>query len=343
MPLELDKYDIIKAVRLDSSRCSRTEAYHYISTGLFTKYELVEKYRLLTNNAYQHILTYSERRFETEPLPDYTLEPENQIISGNVDVLFFGVCGSGGKTCLMASIMTLIGDSPDFLYQEYVGSEECNNSYGAYLAKYMDTNILPPRTDSYYINVVNTLINNNNKTKGVSFVEFAGEELHALAFDGEAALSPSLVKILNNGNKKILFFTLDPTLSKDIFSDGFRRRLNQANVLSSVISYMDNKRDFINNVVGLHLIVSKSDRWLHDSMERSLNDIVNKCDAGQLFLQIKQLVEKYNINSCVQNRVDPIPFSIGKFMMGGTYEFDTKDALKVFQIIKDDLESVGYL
>jgi len=188
-------------------------AYDYISSGFFTEDELVNQYRLLTKRAYQHILEYPSVRDEHECMPVSPWEPANQIIPGNIDVLFFGVPGSGGKTCLMASLMSLVGDTSDFLYQEYNDTKECNNTYGTYLANYMKTNRIPPVTDTYYIQVVNTFVRCNNKYKGVSFIEFAGEQVVALAGNSaeegisSGGIASSLIKILNNNNKKVVFIT----------------------------------------------------------------------------------------------------------------------------------------
>ena len=163
MESRIDKYEIVKSILENHFKYSREWAYDLIDSGYFTKDELVNKFGLLTPRAYDHILKYPRIYDEQECLPIYPYDPENNTISGNVDVLFFGVSGSGGKTCLMASLMSLIGESSDFLYQEYNGNKECDNAYGSYLAEYMKTNRLPPATDTCYIQVVNTFIKCSSK------------------------------------------------------------------------------------------------------------------------------------------------------------------------------------
>jgi hypothetical protein len=37
--------------------------------------------------------------------------------------------------------------------------------------------------------------------------------------------------------------------------------------------------------------------------------------------------------------VDIIPFSIGKFMIGGTYKFDNKDAKRIIEVIRNDISN----
>lgn len=349
MALEINKNEIANTIRDNYFTCDRKCAHDYIKTGLFTEDELVNKFGLLTARAYNHILKYPRLYDEQEPLPILSLDnPTHNIIIGNVDVLFFGVCGSGGKTCLMASLMSLIGESSDFLYQEYNGNKECDNAYGSYLAEYMKTNRLPPATDTCCIQVVNTFIKCSSKYKGVSFIEFAGEQVAGLAGNSkkegmtDGSLIPSLVKILNNRNKKIIFLTLDPTNLKDIqivqpTEDKEGLAVYQSDVLSCVISHFKNNPTFMHNVIGFHTILSKSDTWLKGSLSTSIEQAINAIDANGLLLQIQQLCEVYKINKQLNEYTDLIPFSIGRFMMGDTYEFDNSDARKLLQLIKKDI------
>lgn len=91
------------------------------------------------------------------------------------------------------------------------------------------------------------------------------------------------------------------------------------------------------NVIGFHTILSKSDTWLKSSLSTSIEQAINTVNASGLLLQIQQLCNVYNINKHLNENIDPIPFSIGKFMMGDTYEFDNNDAKKLLQLIKKDI------
>ena len=216
---EEKKMMIVRDIRTDCSKYGREKVYGYIESGFFSKDELVDIYGLLTENAFQRIRMYPHLTCEMQSLPTDTLCPEEKIIRGDVDVLFFGVSGSGGKTCMMASLMALVGQSEEFLYREYYNNKKCHNEYGPYLAEYMRLNRIPPATGLCYIQVVNTLINSMSGWHGFSFVEFAGEQVRAIARNDREAgitdnLPPSLISILNDNNKKIIFFTIDPTLRK---------------------------------------------------------------------------------------------------------------------------------
>ena len=341
----MDKYEVVKSIQEDYFKYNREWAYDYIESGYFTKDELVDKFGLLTARAYDHILKYPCIRNEQEYMPICPMNPENNIIKGNIDVLFFGVCGSGGKTCLMASLMSLVGESADFLYQEFYNNKECDNAYGQYLADYPKSNRLPCATAMSYIQVVNTLIKINSKYKGVNFIEFPGEHVHELAVNSrEEGMSGgdiphSLIKILNNQNKKIIFLTIDPTHNKPIPLGDIDHYATPSVALSCVISHFKNNRAFMRNVIGFHTIISKSDRWLKGSLSSSIEQAVKLSDASGLLLQIQELCDTYNVNKHLGGNVGPIPFSIGRFMMGDTYEFDNGDAKKLLQLIKQDIEA----
>lgn len=350
MDTSLNKLEFIDSIKNNYFCCSREKAYDCISSGLFTEYELVSKYKLLTRRAFQHICKYPTSIDELDELPILHNEPSDNIIPGNIDVLFFGVCGSGGKTCLLASLMSLVRDSSDFLYQEYHNNKECDNSYGPYLAKYMKTNRRPPRTSSNEIQVVNTLLKCDGKYQGISFIEFAGEQVHGLAGNNlevgmlDGNISPALSKIFNNSNKKIIFFALDPTNLKNIqicepTDDDCGLWVNQSDVLSCVISQMKNNPLFMGNIIGFHNVITKSDIWLHGSLNSSIKRAIDLSDANGLFLQINELSKMYKLNPHINGNTVPLPFTIGKFMMGDTYEFDDSDARKILKIIEEDINA----
>jgi len=336
-----EKAQLLADIRNNPHNYSREAAYEYINRGVFSKEELVDIYRILTPSALNHILAYPKICNEQTPLPLSPLNIDEQIIGGDVDVLFWGISGSGGKTFLLASLMTLVGRSKSFIYRH---NSIDKNIYGHYLSEYLNDNCILPATDQCYIQIVNTLLKNNGTCDGVSFVEFAGEQVCAVA-DNNAndglreGLSPSLIKILCNNNKKILFLCYDPTNKKDIQigTYGSFQYINQSDLLSCVVSLMHRDSKFMKNVIAIHLVVTKSDVWLKQSLGRSISSIVKEGQCGGLFLQIEKLAKDYGINKHLNYNVEPIPFSIGKFMMGDTYKFDNSDAKKILKLIEEDI------
>lgn len=338
----LDKARFLAKIRNNPQKYSREDAYEYICQGIFSKEELVDIYGVLTPSALNRILFYPHIKDEQTPLPLPPLNIDEQIIIGDVDVLFWGVCGSGGKTSLLGSLMTLVGRSNFFVYRH---NSINKNIYGHYLSDYLNDNRILPRTDSMYIQIVNTLLQTNETRNGVSFVEFAGEQVAAAAGNNVneglrgGGLGTDLIKILTNKNKKILFFCFDPTISQNlqIETDDSFQWITQPDLLSCVVSLMQKDSMFMKDVIAIHLIITKSDVWLNQSLERSLTNVIEDGICGGLFLQVEKLAIDYGINKHLNNKVEPIPFSIGKFMMGDTYEFDNSDAKKVLRLIEEDI------
>lgn len=85
---------------------SREDMYSYISKGVLTYDDLVVKSKVLDDTAYKHIKIYPSLRDEIGSLPYSPIEFEMPK-SNNTDIYLFGKCGSGGKTSLLAAIMTL--------------------------------------------------------------------------------------------------------------------------------------------------------------------------------------------------------------------------------------------
>ncbi len=340
----IDKARFLAKIRNNPQKYSREDAYEYICQGVFSKEELVDIYGVLTPSALNRILFYPHIKDEQTPLPLSPLNMEEQMISGDIDVLFWGVPGSGGKTSFLASLMTLVGHSESFIYRH---DSIDKNIYGHYLSDYLSNNRILPATDQHYIQIVNTLLKHNETFNGVSFVEFAGEQVAAVAGNNVndglrgGGICPGLIKILCNNNKKILFFCYDPTNLKDLLIGEYEsfQHIGQSDLLSCVVSLMHRDSKFMKNVIAIHLIVTKSDVWFNHSLERSISSIVDEGGCGGLFLQIDKLAKDYGINKHLNYKVDPIPFSIGKFMMGDTYEFDNSDAKKILKIIEEDISA----
>lgn len=114
--------------------------------------------------------------------------------------------------------------------------------------------------------------------------------------------------------------------------------MSQNDALICVISHFKNNKKFMKNVIGFHTVFSKSDLWSHGSPDSSVRDAAIKADCDLLLLHIDQLVKECSINRVLCNTVNPVPFSIGKFMLGETYEFDDRDARRILSIIKNDLD-----
>lgn len=327
------KIDLLKDLEKNPCKYSRDIVYDYISSGLLSYDELVVENHLLTDEAYNQILRYPTFSSQIDNLPESAFE-KSISRTGNVDVILLGIPGSGGKTCLMASLMTLLKQE-DFVLRNGNGGE----AYAKYLANIINNNFLPPKTDCCYVQVVETDLFVGNYPYGVSIIEFAGEQYRDMVSieDGFASddLGPTLSYILGNNNPKILFWAIDPTINHEMcIDDGSFTSIHQDDVFRVVAARLQKDSSFCNKVMGIHVVVTKSDKW---ERRYTVEDVINEYGYREGLSILNTICHDHRIMDYQNNTVDVIPFSIGKFMIGRTYKFDNRDAKRILEIIREDI------
>ena len=87
-------------------------------------------------------------------------------------------------------------------------------------------------------------------------------------------------------------------------------------------------------VVGIHVILTKSDT-LGDYVDQNvIQDILNQQGYSAVLESIKDICQKYEINKQTGFKVGLYPFCVGKFMPGDVYTFDETDSLKILRVIQ---------
>lgn len=336
--LDVLKIETIQQMRLKPHYFHREEIYDYITEGVFSYEELVVKEKILSIDAFNHICRYPRLVDEQICLP-VSKDRIPHSKEGNTDILFIGTCGSGGKTCLMASIMALLNKT-DFKLSS-VG--DFDNSYAEYLADYMKSNRLPPATDQSYVQVVNTLLKVEGKEFGVSFIEFAGEQIHDMVGntkeEGFAPLYPDIGNIFKNNNRKILFLSIDPTSTKPCSVGGNSDFwVYQSDIYEMLVSLLKYDRRFCDKIIGMHLVITKRDLWETKMTEKSnLNGWVHQNGYKVTWESLCNVCKENEIMQANHYTPTISAFYIGKFMIGDTYSFDDRDAKQIKNLICGDL------
>lgn len=336
------KKDLLDNIKRFPSRYAREEMYDYISYGVLTKEDLVYNNDILTEEAFIHIKKYPRIVYEHQNLPVMNHKPESK--RGNVDILPFGTSGSGGKTCLLAALMTLF-DNKEFVLHETPCSE-----YARQLSGYMFHSFLPPATLQNYLQVIDTSLRVEECWYGLSFVEFSGEsavhiaELGDRAFAGNSEYYP-ICRIMNNGNPKVLLLSIDLTNKKNIplWVDGqeFHQWVPECDIAELWASRLEKDRSFCKKILAIKIIVTKSDVLNVTTTQQAINALVE--NGYKVFYdRIVELCHKYKIMGFNDFMPEVIPFSIGKFMPGDVFTFDNSDARKLLDSIKRDLDLNHY-
>lgn len=330
------KDDLLLDMKSNPERYCREEMYWYISNGVLTYDDLVTKTGILDNSAFRHIIMFPSNIDETHCLPVCKLEYSTSP-AGNVDVLPFGVPGSGGKTCLLASLMTLF-DYSYFYLKECDGAE-----YARDIGGYLTDNKLPPKTDVTYMAIAETSIRTKNMRHEVSFVEFSGEKARDIALDDDKQfVSPNIgsryYTLMNNNNNKILIFAIDMTNTKYVLSDyGDETCLKQNDFASLWIHRLKEDKEFCNKIIAVKIVVTKKDLFNIHTSQQAINALVD--NGYKVFYDgILDLCQKYGIMPYNNFMPEVIPFCIGRFMPGHVYNFDDTDARLLLDSIRRDLD-----
>ncbi len=335
------KKDLLKDMKRNPCGYYREVVHDFIRSGVLSYDELVVKEKLLSKEAFNHIRKYPHLFDEQTSLPIVKPLKIPYSKQGNTDIIFVGVSGSGGKTCLMASLMALLNQR-DFLLST---DKDFDNLYAAYLADYMKANRLPPATDQSYVQVVNTLLKVKRREFGVSFIEYAGEQVADMAGntkdEGFAPITPDIGGIFKNNNRKILFLAIDPTNNKTLqVGCDSEFWVYQSDVYEMLVSLLNKDRRFRETIIGIHIVITKKDLWGKELPYNSnLKDFLFLNGYRVVWENLCDLCKKNEIMQ--DNNYEPSisAFSIGKFMIGDTYSFDDRDARKIKDLICDDLSN----
>lgn len=319
-------------------RYGRELMYSYISTNALTQEELVDTSHTLTDRAYNHIKTYPTLQHEQRKLPTAKLEQPHST-EGNTDVYFFGVPGSG-KSCVLAGLMAQTGNSGFSFDPRGQGG---GGNYAMELCNYARKSMLPPKTDDYYIQVIDAEINDkeNNRLHKLSLIEMAGERTAAFAAIENPTnledLGTGAAGLLSNDNYKVIFFVIDPTNEKIIsLNTGDDYWITQSNVLDCISSLLLKNKALMKKITGIHIILTKSDT-LGDYVDRNtIQELLHSQGYNVVLERLNKICETYDINKQTNFQVGLYPFCIGKFMPGDVYTFDDTDSLKILRVIKNN-------
>lgn len=158
---------------------------------------------------------------------------------------------------------------------------------------------------------------------------------------GLGDLGPGAEGLLLNDNPKLLFFVIDPTNEKDVeMGTGSRQWVMQSDVLNCISSLLSKNKDLMKKVVGIHVILTKSDTLGDYVSEDVIRQVLKDQGYAAVLEDIKNICEKYDINKQTGFQVGIYPFCVGKFMPGDVYTLDGTDSLKILRVIQANTEPI---
>lgn len=264
------------------------------------------------------------------------------------DVYLFGV-PSTGKTCVL---MGLLGSNL-YDWNNAIAAGE----YGDILSAYRDNHILPGRTlNEQFFCIHGKATDSNGKKHLINVIELAGEQfLDKIAMNPDKELSlvdmdAIAAESFRNKNRKIFFIVIDPTVNVIEHEKKVKRIDDEGNEIVDTVIYEVAQKTVIQKIANilsdpanaeimkqvdaLHFIATK---W--DVMEHANRD-AQECKATYS-LSMRKVFElcqpkAAHINEATGFKPKLYTFSLGKFHVGGTFDYDPSDSDKLMNVITEN-------
>lgn len=292
---------------------------------------------------------------DSKSLPDVNKAIKDSFAEckdGYTDVFFFGI-PSTGKTCVLMGL-----SRSNALHIDLATG---GGDYAAALQQYVDAKVCIPPTPGDFVTTLDATVHSKEKSNvvhKVNLVEMSGEEFafdiannpnHIFTFEDMASKAPELLK---NNNRKVFFLVLDPTTNvvrvrREVI-DGYNEEtgevikhlewamVNQRIAIQKMVDLFtkEENRSIMKKVDSIHIIMTKSDMLGNpiDREEKACNIFYDRF-ACDILDTLHELCGEFNINSNTGFYPKLYPFSLGKFYLGGYYEYDPTDSNKLVKAI----------
>lgn len=338
---ELKRIEIFN-MQSNPNSCSVDRLMQMFDKKIFTDTELV----------YEGVLTPQILETLRNPeyldnLPDINTALQNSIPEckdGYTDVYLFGV-PSTGKTCVL---MGLSGASSLDIKLASGGGD-----YAVALQQFVEAGMTVPSTPTESVATLEATMTssiNDNAIHKVNLVEMAGEQLvndiannpHKIfSFEDMGAGATELLK---NDNRKVFFLIIDPTVNvvtrnREVVEYDIhtgepsvrveRQVVNQQLIVKKMVDLfeLEENAEIMKKVDSINIIMTKADT-LGSEIEREdkAMQIFNSKYRDRILRNLIEIGKKYEINAPTNYRPKLFTFSLGKFYVGGLYEYDQTDS-----------------
>ena len=346
------KDEMLKKMKESPSEFSKKDIQRIIDADIFKKWELMDE-DLITNESWEDLSKTDKDLFLN--IFDYQIEdPTISAPEGCTDIFLFGTPGTG-KTCLLMGLTAANG------YGYTLNMRTHGGAYAAALQQYANAGITPGRTYSRFVTIINGDVDEIVKgdkivSHRINLVEMSGEELALRIADNKevslANMGTGATNLLKNDNKKVFFIIVDasnPIVTvkymediKDADGRVVEQRIrgkyvNQLDILNKFVSLFElpENQEIMKKVDAIHFVVTKAD-MLGEKGERlkKAHDLLLDTYKGPVAQLKKYCLKSKRINFSTNYCPQVIPFSLGKFYLGDTFEFDREDSLVFMDFVR---------
>lgn len=325
--------------------------------GVYLEKEELVRENLITQKAFNSLMNNISFN-----MPQYTVEQLPPLPNNRTDIYFFGIPKSG-KSCVLSGFLYTANKEGFVKYQSHMNDESsktdpCRQYYDG-LINSIDYCVVPGRTDFETCNFMSLNLRLSDDTQApenpISIIELGGEYFKRATdnitsgLDSDELGTHGVTKYLANENRKMIFFVIDysRTLLEDLRiedSDIIQRQcLDRA---LDVFSRDGTGSNGANNCTfsktdSIIVIVTKSDLMGVDSREERLDVAKEYLQSiyKNFMVSLRDVCEDFNINAAVGNKPLVTTFSLGRFMLGNTVDFNDRDSLELINLIRGNTRS----
>lgn len=289
--------------------------------------------------------------------PDFVM-PQTTDFDGfplnRTDVYFIGVPRSGKSTVLGGLFSTMYREG----HWEHVpilnsNGQDPSNDYYWGLISAIESRKSPESTAQDTISYISMNVPVTDQrgrpgTAKLNFVELSGEAVESLAQSISTTASTTKVwdqlgasAILRNNNSKMLFFLLDYNTIAG--NRGSRQLLSQERTLKTALQVLthdgtgnDHSRGCtMSKVESVAVLLTKADLMGTDDEDERQQKAMEylHTNFSSFMNQLKSCCQTFNINSTSGYTPLVFTFSVGKYYVGNTLAFDSRDSLVLAQRI----------
>ena len=334
------KHQEICRMRHEPNRYDVSRLLYLVQLGIFTVDELISE-GVMTENVW-HTLNNIDVKNDLPDIYEAMQDSKVECQDGCIDVYLWGL-PSTGKTCILQGLL-----SSSSLLLDLTSS---GGSYAEALRQYTDYGMASPRTLDDSVTTLKTTIITDGHTPikyNVNFVEMSGHHILDMVEDNsehsKEENNSDIANLLHNDNRKVFFLIIDPTINNiklnreyDEYDEQTGEKIhrlkyvvfNQKIFMQQIVNIFQDpaNSDILRKVDSIHIIITKADTF-GERLQRGEKalDYFNDHYGINVTQPLVDLCEKYHINCNSNLRPKLFTFSLGKFYVGGLYEYDPIDS-----------------
>ncbi len=341
----------IERMRTLQSNYPVDDLFYYLDSGIFNDDELIND-GVATEESLSILRHLDDVKDSLPDINEEIRKCRKECADGHTDVFLFGI-PSTGKTCIL---MGLIGSSAI-----NINTVRAGGPYSCALQQYLEAGFTIGQTPKDFVATIEAEIFDGKNTHELNLVEMAGEDFAFKIADNENGevsfedIGAGATDLLCNNNRKVFFLIVDPTaksvafnhLVDEVDDEGnvrtylVRKNVNQKIILKRMVDLLSQpeNKNIMKNVDSIHIIVSKAD-VLGDGEERDKEALRRFMEQHSNIVQpLTHLCQEYGINSATNGTPMLYTFSLGRFYVGGVYQYDETDATKLVNVLKGNTEA----